>query len=199
MQIKKAAYSGSSIRVGGRPKPLLPEFAFIGRSNVGKSSLINTIAGNGNLAHISATPGKTQTVNHYLINDEWYLVDLPGYGYAKVPATTRENIQKVIRDYITNSDELQTLFVLIDARHELQEIDADFISWLGEEGVPFSLVFTKCDKLSSGKVTAQTELVKQKLLETWEELPPVFYSSSFTGAGKEEILKYIGSILKTIK
>lgn len=199
MQIKQAAYAGSSIRVGGKPKPLLPEFAFIGRSNVGKSSLINSLAGNGNLAHTSATPGKTQTINHFLINNDWYLVDLPGYGYAKIPDSTKEGIKRTIRDFILNSDELAMLFVLIDSRHELQDIDADFINWLGEEGIPFAIVFTKCDKMSEGKVTVQTEEIKKKLLETWEELPPVFNSSARSGMGKEEILKYIGTVLKTIK
>jgi ribosome biogenesis GTP-binding protein YsxC/EngB len=199
MQIKQAAYAGSSIRVGGKPKPLRPEFAFIGRSNVGKSSLINSLAGNGNLAHTSATPGKTQTINHFLINGDWYLVDLPGYGYAKVPDSTKEGIKRTIRDFILNSDELAVLFVLIDSRHELQDIDADFIDWLGEEGIPIAIVFTKCDKMSEGKVTVQTEEIKKKLLETWEELPPVFNSSARSGMGKEEILKYIGTVLKTIK
>jgi GTP-binding protein len=199
MQIKQAAYAGSSIRVGGKPKTLRPEFAFIGRSNVGKSSLINSLAGNGNLAHTSATPGKTQTINHFLINDDWYLVDLPGYGYSKVPDSIKEGIKRTIRDFILNSDELAVLFVLIDSRHELQDIDADFINWLGEEGIPIAIVFTKCDKMSEGKVTVQTEEIKKKLLETWEELPPVFNSSARSGMGKEEILKYIGTVLKTIK
>ncbi|MCI2121419.1 MAG: ribosome biogenesis GTP-binding protein YihA/YsxC [Bacteroidales bacterium] len=199
MRIKEAVFSGSSLRVDRRPLPRLPEFAFIGRSNVGKSSLINLLAGYGNLAKTSSTPGKTQLVNHFLINGEWYLVDLPGYGYAKVSKKSQESIKRIVWDYISNSDEMMLLFVLLDARHELQKIDEDFIYMLGEEGIPFSIVFTKCDKLSSGKLALQSSNVKGKLLEQWEELPPVFYSSAHSRTGREEILDYIDSIFKTIK
>ena len=184
--------------MGGKPVLKAPEFAFIGRSNVGKSSLINMLTGNGKLAKTSQTPGKTQLVNHFLINDNWYLVDLPGYGYAKLPDKERAKLRHIIWDYINNSMELVMLMVLIDCRHDLQEVDLRFIRELGEKGIPFGIIFTKADKLGPEALGAQILKDKGRLLEEWEELPPCFVSSSANGTGKEEILGYIGSILKTL-
>ena len=198
MIIKQALFAGSSQRTDQKPKLRHPEFAFIGRSNVGKSSLINRLCGKKGLAHTSATPGKTQLVNHFLINDAWYLVDLPGYGYARMGKKGREQLQDIISDYILHSEDLVLLFVLLDARHDLQQIDRDFIDELGAEGIPFALIYTKCDKL--GPVALQTRVDRNAavLAETWEELPPTFCSSSETGAGREEILGYIETILNEL-
>lgn len=198
MKITTAKYAGSSTRVADRPLPRLPEFAFIGRSNVGKSSLINMLTGNGKLALTSSTPGKTRAVNHFLINGSWYLVDLPGYGYAKMGRKGREALSDLINDYVLGSEEMMVLFVLIDSRHEIGKIDVDFITRLGESGVPFALIFTKGDKL--GPVALQTMVDRScgVLLKDWEELPPIFKSSAVTAAGKEEILDFIESILKKI-
>lgn len=198
MKISEAKFVGSSTRVSGKPERSLPEFAFIGRSNVGKSSLINMLCNNRKLAMTSATPGKTRLINHFLINDRWYLVDLPGYGYAKVDKTGREAIAEVIRDYIMNSREMVTLFVLIDSRHDIQRIDTDFIAELGEHGIPFSLIMTKCDKKGPNALAAQVERDKEILLQEWEELPEIFCSSSQTGMGRDEILGHIGNILDTL-
>jgi GTP-binding protein len=176
----------------------LPEFAFIGRSNVGKSSLINSLCANKKLAMTSATPGKTKVVNHFLINDSWYLVDLPGYGYAKMPQKGRDELAAVIRDYITGSQEMVLLFVLIDSRHDIGKIDLDFLAELGEHGIPFALIMTKCDKQGPNVLAAQLERDREILLQQWEELPPVFCSSSQTHQGREEILDYIESLLETI-
>lgn len=198
MKISEAKFVGSSTRVSGKPERSLPEFAFIGRSNVGKSSLINMLCNNRKLAMTSATPGKTRLINHFLINDRWYLVDLPGYGYAKVDKTGREAIAEVIRDYIMNSKEMVTLFVLIDSRHDIQRIDTDFIAELGEHGIPFSLIMTKCDKKGPNALAAQVERDKEILLQEWEELPEIFCSSSQTGMGRDEILDHIGNILDTL-
>jgi GTP-binding protein len=198
MKIIKAEFAGSSTRVGQKPAQKLPEFAFIGRSNVGKSSLINMLTGNSKLAKTSQTPGKTQLVNHFLINDKWYLVDLPGYGYAKLPDKDRARLRHIIWDYINNSQELIMLFVLLDSRHDMQDVDLRFISELGEKGIPFGLIFTKADKQGPETLSAQVLKNKERLLEDWEELPPVFISSSVKGTGKEEILNYIDSILKTL-
>ena len=198
MKISEAIYAGSSTRVAQKPKRKLPEFAFIGRSNVGKSSLINTLTGNGKLAMTSSTPGKTKVVNHFLINDSWYLVDLPGYGYAKLPDKMRRELTEVIRDYIHNSEEMQMLFVLVDSRHDIQKIDRDFLAELGENGIPCSIIFTKTDKLGPVALQRQIEKDREILLESWEELPPMFTSSSANGSGKEEILNYIQSILSAL-
>ena len=198
MKITKAEFAGSSTRVGQKPERKLPEFAFIGRSNVGKSSLINMLTGNSKLAKTSQTPGKTQLVNHFLINESWYLVDLPGYGYAKLPDKDRARLRHIIWDYINNSEELIMLFVLLDSRHDMQEVDLRFISELGEKGIPFGIVFTKADKQGPEALQRQVLKNKGRLLEDWEELPPVFISSSVKGSGKEEILNYIESILKTL-
>ena len=198
MRISEAKFAGSSTRVCQKPRRRLPEFAFIGRSNVGKSSLINALCGNGRLALTSSTPGKTKLVNHFLINDSWYLVDLPGYGYAKAGRKGREQIAAVIDDYILNSEDLVLLFVLIDSRHDIGTLDRDFIARLGEEGIPFAIVMTKCDKQGPNVLAAQIERDMEILKEQWEELPPVFTSSSLTGKGREEILAHIEDILKSI-
>jgi GTP-binding protein len=198
MKITKAEFAGSSTRVGQKPERKLPEFAFIGRSNVGKSSLINMLTGNSKLAKTSQTPGKTQLVNHFIINDSWYLVDLPGYGFAKLPDRDRARLRHIIWDYINNSDELVMLMVLLDSRHDMQEVDLRFISELGEKGIPFGIIFTKADKQGPEALQKQVLKNKGRLLEDWEELPPVFISSSVKGTGREEILSYIDSILKTL-
>ena len=195
MKIKDAKFAGSSTRVSQKPKRRLPEFAFIGRSNVGKSSLINMLTGNGKLAMTSSTPGKTRLINHFLINDSWYLVDLPGYGYAKMSQKGREELERVIRDYILGSEELVTLFVLVDSRFDIPQVDRDFIAELGANGIPFSIIFTKCDKQSVSATRAQIERDTQILLHEWESLPPMFMSSSAKGTGRQEILDYIGNIL----
>ena len=198
MKITKAEFAGSSTRVAQKPARKAPEFAFIGRSNVVKSSLINMLTANSKLAKTSQTPGKTQLVNHFLINDSWYLVDLPGYGYAKLPDKERAKLRHIIWDYINNSAELVMLMVLIDSRHSMQEVDLRFISELGEKGIPFGIIFTKADKMGTEALQVQLNQNKGRLLEDWEELPPCFVSSSVKGQGKEEILNYIGSILQTL-
>lgn len=198
MIIKEALFAGSSQRTDQKPKAVHPEFAFIGRSNVGKSSLINRLCGKKGLAHTSSTPGKTQLVNHFLINNAWYLVDLPGYGYAKMGHKGREKLQEIIGDYILNSEDLVLLFVLLDSRHELQQIDRDFINELGERSIPFALIYTKCDKLGPVALQRQVEHNAAILLENWDELPPTFYSSAETGKGREEILNYIETILNNL-
>ena len=198
MKITKAEFAGSSTRVAQKPVRKAPEFAFIGRSNVGKSSLINMLTANSKLAKTSQTPGKTQLVNHFLINDSWYLVDLPGYGYAKLPDKERAKLRHIIWDYINHSEELVMLMVLIDSRHPMQDVDLRFISELGEKGIPFGIIFTKADKMGTEALQLQLNENKGRLLEDWEELPPCFVSSSVKGQGKEEILNYIGSILQTL-
>ncbi|MBQ1674117.1 MAG: YihA family ribosome biogenesis GTP-binding protein [Bacteroidales bacterium] len=198
MIIKEALFAGSSQRTDQKPKAVHPEFAFIGRSNVGKSSLINRLCGKKGLAHTSSTPGKTQLVNHFLINNAWYLVDLPGYGYAKMGHKGREKLQDIIGDYILNSEDLVLLFVLLDSRHDLQQIDRDFINELGERSIPFALIYTKCDKLGPVALQRQVEHNAAILLENWDELPPTFCSSAETGKGREEILNYIETILNNL-
>lgn len=199
MKISEASFAGSSTRISEKPKQRFPEFAFIGRSNVGKSSLINMLCNKRKLAMTSGTPGKTRLVNHFLINGEWYLVDLPGYGYAKMSKTGRQKLEQVINNYINFSEEMHLLFVLIDSRHDIGKIDLDFLMQLGNRGIPFSIIFTKADKLGKNALAAQIERNRQTLLEYWEELPPVFISSAETGEGKEEILDYIGSLLEEMK
>ena len=198
MKILQASYAGSSTRVSRKPGRKLPEFAFIGRSNVGKSSLINMLCGNSKLALTSATPGKTKVVNHFLVNDRWYLVDLPGYGYAKMSNKGREELTAVISDYILNSQEMVMLFVLVDSRYEITAKDREFISFLGQNNIPFGIIFTKCDKMGPNAVKAVIDKDCEILSETWEELPPMFTSSARTAAGKEEILNYIDSILASL-
>lgn len=191
MTITEAKFAGSCTRVSQKPSRRLPEFAFIGRSNVGKSSLINMLCGNRKLAKTSATPGKTQLINHFIINDSWYLVDLPGYGFAKISQKGREELRRMINDYIGRSEEMVALFVLIDSRHDITRIDREFLAGLGENGIPFAIIFTKSDKLGPNALKAQIERDKEILSEDWEEMPPMFASSAETGAGKEEILDYI--------
>ena len=199
MKITEALFSGSSTRISEKPKQKFPEFAFIGRSNVGKSSLINMLCKNRKLAMTSSKPGKTKLVNHFLINRQWYLVDLPGYGYAKMSATGKQKLEQVIRNYINLSQEMVMLFVLIDARHDIGQIDLDFLIELGQGQIPFAIIFTKGDKLGPNALAAQIEKNKQKILELWEELPPVFVSSSETSQGREEILNYIESVLNSME
>ena len=194
----QASYAGSSTRVSRKPGRKLPEFAFIGRSNVGKSSLINMLCGQSKLALTSATPGKTKVVNHFLVNDKWYLVDLPGYGYAKMSNKGREELAAVISDYVRNSQEMVMLFVLVDSRHEITATDLEFISFLGENQIPFGIIFTKGDKMGPNALKAMVEKDCEMLSRTWEELPPMFTSSSRTAAGREEILNYIESILASL-
>lgn len=198
MKIKSATFAGSSTSPDKRPARSLPEFAFIGRSNVGKSSLINMLCSNRKLAMTSSTPGKTKVVNHFLINDNWYLVDLPGYGYANVGKKGREAISKVIYDYITLSPDLVCLFVLVDSRHDIGQTDLDFIHDLALHEIPFAIIFTKCDKRGPYVLKAQIDADCRILSREWEELPPMLASSSETGAGRDEILSYIESILNSL-
>ena len=198
MKITDASFAGSSTRVIQKPKQKLPEFAFIGRSNVGKSSLINMLTGRKKLAMTSSTPGKTKLVNHFLINGSWYLVDLPGYGYARLSQKGRDELKALIRDYIHNSEELVMLFVLVDSRHDIGSIDLDFMAELGENGVPFGIIYTKCDKQGPNVLAAQIARNEELILKDWEEMPPTFRSSSETGMGRDEILGYIDKILSTL-
>ena len=198
MVIKSAEFVISNSRVEKCPTTGLPEYAFIGRSNVGKSSLINMLTARKGLAMTSQKPGKTQLINHFIINDSWYLVDLPGYGYARLGKDSRDSLRRMIEDYVLERKELVLLFVLIDCRHEPQKIDLEFIQWLGEEGVPFSLVFTKADKLSKGRLASNIEAYKTKLHEGWEELPPIFVTSSEERVGRDELLGYIEEINTTL-
>lgn len=196
MEIKSANFVISNTDVRKCPEGNLPEYAFIGRSNVGKSSLINMLTQKKGLAMTSQTPGKTLLINHFLINNDWYLVDLPGYGYAQRGKEGRENIRRIIESYILERKQLTNLFVLLDCRHEAQKIDLEFMEWLGESGVPFSIIFTKIDKVSKGRLKENFEKYKAKLLENWEELPPIFFSSSEKKEGRDEILSYIDDINK---
>lgn len=189
--IKSAQYIISSPDVKDCPKTGKPEYAFIGRSNVGKSSLINMLCHNPKLAKTSQKPGKTLLINHFLINDEWYLVDLPGYGFAQTGLKQREALRRMIERYCLLREEMVCLFVLVDCRHEPQKIDLEFMAWLGENGVPFAIVFTKGDKLGKVRLKENVEAYKNRLLEEWEELPPIFVTSSETGLGGEELTNYI--------
>ena len=198
MTIKSAEFSISSARVEQCPAGELPEFAFIGRSNVGKSSLINMLTGRDHLAKTSATPGKTVLINHFIINKGWYIVDLPGYGYAKRGMQQRDELQRMITGYILNREQMMNLFLLIDSRHEPQRIDLEFIEWLGENGIPFSIVFTKADKLSKGKLAGNVKHYLSELSKQWEELPPHFITSSETKQGREELLDYIETIITNV-
>ena len=198
MRITKAAYVSSSVSTAGKALPALREFAFIGRSNVGKSSLINCLTGNASLAHTSSTPGKTQCINHFIINDSWYIVDLPGYGYAKLSKDRREKLAGMINDYIDHSASLVVLFVLLDSRHDLLKIDLDFLVSLGERGVPFAILLTKSDKLGTNALAARMEKVKAEIGEYWEPLPPILATSSKSGYGKEAVLDYIESVLRNL-
>ncbi len=198
MEIKKSEFSLSSPSVQLCPKDNKPEYAFIGRSNVGKSSLINMLCDHKGLAKTSSTPGKTLLINHFIINNEWYLVDLPGYGFAKRSKSVQRELERMIDSYILQREQLVNVFVLIDIRHEPQKIDLEFINWLGQSGVPFSLVFTKADKLGVTKVKPAVDAYMAVLSETWEELPPFFVSSSEKKTGREDILGYIEKINATL-
>ena len=199
MEITKAEFVVSNPTVRTCPKDTKPEYAFIGRSNVGKSSLINMLCARKNLAKTSSTPGKTLLINHFIVNNEWYLVDLPGYGYAKQSKTTRQKLEQMINGYILQREQLVNVFLLVDIRLEAQKIDLDFIEWLGTSSVPFAIVFTKADKLSAAKVKQNVEAYKKVLGETWEEMPPMFVTSAEKKQGREEILDYIEQINKELK
>lgn len=193
MNITEAKFLLSNTSVEKCPAPTFPEYAFIGRSNVGKSSLINMLTNVKNLAKTSGTPGKTQLINHFLINKNWYLVDLPGYGFAKVSKDKKKHFEKIINDYLLKRQNLMTVFVLVDVRHKPQNNDLDFIQWLGEKQIPFSIVFTKADKLQKQELKKNTDNYKAELSKTWQELPPLFLASAVKRTGKEELLSYIES------
>ena len=199
MRIKTAKFVISNTNVSKCPVENLPEYAFIGRSNVGKSSLINMLTGNKNLAKTSGSPGKTQLINHFIINDNWFLVDLPGYGYAKISKDKRKTFQKIIKDYFLTREQLICSFVLIDSRHEPQKIDLDFMEFLGEKGIPFCIIFTKTDKLRKNIIIKNMANYKNILLKTWEEVPPSFITSAIDKTGKDQILEFINNINTNIE
>ncbi|MEO1051688.1 MAG: ribosome biogenesis GTP-binding protein YihA/YsxC [Bacteroidota bacterium] len=194
MNVKQARFIISNSDYKKCPPADKPEFAFIGRSNVGKSSLINMLVGKKSLAKISSKPGKTQLINHFLINEAWYLVDLPGYGWAKVSKTEKAKWEVMIRDYLTKRENLTSLFVLIDSRLDPQQIDLEFINWAGQNTIPFALIFTKSDKLSKTKIQSNVAKFKKRLLKDWEELPPMFVTSSMNGDGRQPVLDYISDV-----
>ena len=196
MEIKEAEFTVSNTNYEKCPAPVMPEYAFIGRSNVGKSSLINMLVSRKGLAKTSASPGKTQLINHFLINKKWYIVDLPGYGYAKASKTSKAEWDKMIKDYLEKRKNLMTVFVLIDIRLDPQPVDLRFINWLGEKMIPLSLVFTKADKISKQQVIYSVEQYKRTLLKSWDELPMLFITSSEKKTGRDEILDYIESVNK---
>ena len=198
MHIKSAKFVISNTDVRKCPEGNLPEYAFIGRSNVGKSSLINMLTNHKALAMTSSTPGKTLLINHFLINEEWYLVDLPGYGFAQRGMAQREQLRQIIESYILGREQLVCLFVLIDCRHPAQKIDLEFMEWLGENGVPFTIIFTKTDKIGRGRLKENIKAYQEAMLGTWEELPPMMCSSSENKEGREEILDYIEEINKNL-
>ena len=198
MDIKSAEFVISNTDFRKCPESKLPEYAFIGRSNVGKSSLINMLCNRKDLAMTSSKPGKTLLINHFLINDNWHLVDLPGYGYATTGKKMREQLKDIIESYILYREQLTCLFLLIDSRHTPQKIDLEFMAWLGENGVPFSIVFTKLDKMSAVRAKESLRAYQDKLHEEWEELPPIFATSSEKYVGRDELLNYIQSINKTL-
>ena len=189
--IKNTRFIKSSTKLESCPKPLYPEYAFLGRSNVGKSSLLNMLVNNKKFARISSTPGKTSLINHFLINNEWYLVDLPGYGYAKTSKVNRENSLRMITDYLINRKNLICLFILLDCRHEPQSIDMEFMEWTALNKIPFVICFTKTDKLSIPKLNKRIDYYKKTLLKSWESLPDIFFTSSEKKTGREEILSFI--------
>ena len=194
MKIKSAEFVMSNSDVAKCPKDKLPEYAFIGRSNVGKSSLINMLMLRKNLAKTSGRPGKTQLINHFIINKKWYLVDLPGYGYARVSKSSKKVFQKFITNYFSKRVQLVLAFVLIDCRHEPQKVDLEFMQWMGENQIPFSIVFTKADKMKPNALSKNIEIYTQKMLEDWEEMPNYFITSSSQGDGRDELLAYIGEV-----
>ncbi|HRZ98710.1 MAG TPA: ribosome biogenesis GTP-binding protein YihA/YsxC [Paludibacter sp.] len=199
MDIKSAEFVISNTDYKKCPESRLPEYAFIGRSNVGKSSLINMLTNINGLAMTSSKPGKTLLINHFIINNNWHLVDLPGYGYASAGKKMREKLQSIIEDYIMYREQLTCLFLLIDSRLEPQKIDVEFMEWLGENGVPFSIVFTKLDKMSAVRAKESLKAYQEKLHEQWEELPPIFATSSEKRVGRDELLDYIEGINKSLK
>ncbi len=199
MKINKAEFIISNTDVNKAPQEPIPEYAFIGRSNVGKSSLINMLTNHKKLAKISGTPGKTQLINHFKINDNWYLVDLPGYGYAKTSKSSRRQFQKLITDYFLKRKNMVNAFVLVDARHLPQKIDLEFMRWLGEHGIPFSIIFTKADKLSSNELGKNTRKYKVKFLEEWQSMPQTFITSSTSKLGRDEILNYIERLNEMVR
>lgn len=199
MEIKTSAFTLSAPRESMCPKDNKPEYAFIGRSNVGKSSLINMLCNHKGLAKTSATPGKTLLINHFIINNEWYIVDLPGYGFAKRSKKVQQELERMITGYILQRKQLVNVFVLVDIRHEQQKVDREFVDWLGTSQIPFCVVFTKADKLSAAKAKENAKAWMDKLLDTWEELPPYFITSAEKKTGKEEVLDYIGQINKSLK
>lgn len=199
MEIKQATFVVSNTQVAKCPTHKLPEYAFIGRSNVGKSSLINMLTNHKGLAKTSSKPGKTQLINHFLINKEWYLVDLPGYGYAKVSKQSKKTFQQFITDYFKKRRELVCAFVLVDIRHEPQKIDLEFMQWLGENAIPFAIVFTKADKLTEKQIQEHVASYSEILLQQWEEMPPYFITSSENRMGKENLLSYIETINQSLK
>ena len=198
MEITSAEFVISNTDVKKCPPGIFPEYAFIGRSNVGKSSLINMLTGRKGLAMTSATPGKTMLINHFLINSSWYLVDLPGYGYARRGQKGQEQIRTIIEDYILEREQMTNLFVLIDSRLEPQKIDLEFMEWLGENGIPFAIIFTKADKLKGGRLKINISAYLRELRKQWEELPPYFITSSEERLGRTEVLNYIESINKEL-
>ena len=198
MEIKKSEFVISAPRVSMCPKDTKPEYAFIGRSNVGKSSLINMLCNHRGLAKTSSTPGKTLLINHFIINNEWYLVDLPGYGYAKRSKSIQEKLDQMIHSYILQREQLVNVFVLIDIRHDAMKVDREFIDWLGISSIPFAIIFTKADKVAVTKVEQHAKKWLETLKDTWETLPPYFISSSEKKTGREEILEYIAAINKTL-
>ena len=199
MNIKSAELIISNTDVRKCPEGTRPEYAFIGRSNVGKSSLINMLTERKGLAMTSSKPGKTLLINHFLINNEWFLVDLPGYGFAQRGKEQREQLRTLIENYTLYREQLTSLFVLVDSRHEPQKIDLEFMEWLGENGIPFAIIFTKIDKISRGRLNENVKAYKERLLESWEELPPIFYSSSEAKEGRDEILGYIEEINRSLE
>ena len=198
MDIKSARFIISNTDIAKCPSDGRPEYAFIGRSNVGKSSLINMLTRNSKLAMTSSMPGKTLLINHFLVNNEWYLVDLPGYGYAKRSKSQTEKLEHIISTYALDREQMTLLFVLVDSRLEPQKIDLEFFEWLGENGVPFAIIFTKADKVKKTQLKKNTDEYKKKLLEQWEELPPIFVTSSENGMGRNELLDYIDGINGTL-
>ena len=199
MEIKKAEFLISNTDVRLCPTNGLPEYAFIGRSNVGKSSLINMLTNRKGLAKTSSKPGKTLLINHFIINDDWYLVDLPGYGFASTGKSMRDKLKKLIENYVLFREELTCLFVLLDCRHDPQQIDLEFMEWLGVSGIPFSIIFTKSDKLSKSRLKENLDSYQAKLMEQWEELPPIFITSSDKAEGRTEVLGYIDDINNELK
>lgn len=199
MVIKTAEFVKSSGKWQDCPEPNLPEYAFIGRSNVGKSSLINAMMNHKDLAKTSQTPGKTQLINHFLVNENWYLTDLPGYGYARVSKSLRKDFEKLITNYILNRKNMVNLFVLVDSRHTPQKIDLEFIEWCGENGIPFSIVFTKADKLKPNAAISNVENYQAELLKTWEDLPETYVTSAEKKEGTDEILNFISKTNKFLE